>query len=99
MEISHVIRGEDHISNTPRQVLLFEALGFNPPIFAHLPMILGADKSKLSKRHGATNVTDYREQGYLSQALFNFMTLLFTFILFASWYPAWKISIFNKKVF
>ncbi len=76
MEISHVIRGEDHISNTPRQLALFEALGKTPPRYAHLPMILGTDKSKLSKRHGATSVTDYAGQGYLSSALFNYLVLL-----------------------
>lgn len=76
MDITHVIRGEDHISNTPRQMVLFEALGAAMPVFAHLPMILGPDKSKLSKRHAATSVTEYKEQGFLSDALFNFMCLL-----------------------
>ncbi len=76
MEITHVIRGEDHISNTPKQLVLYEALGAKVPLFAHLPMILGPDKSKLSKRHGATSVTEYREAGYLSDALFNYMALL-----------------------
>ncbi len=76
MKITHVIRGEDHISNMPRQLLLFEAFGETPPAFAHLPMILGPDKSKLSKRHGATSITEYRDIGYLSESLFNFLALL-----------------------
>lgn len=76
MKITHVIRGEDHISNMPRQLLLFEAFGQTPPAYAHLPMILGPDKSKLSKRHGATSITDYRDMGYLSDSLFNFLSLL-----------------------
>ncbi|MSR88170.1 MAG: glutamate--tRNA ligase [Candidatus Margulisbacteria bacterium] len=76
MEITHVIRGEDHISNTPKQLVLYDALGVTVPAFAHLPMILGPDKSKLSKRHGATSVTEYREAGYLPEALFNYMSLL-----------------------
>ncbi|KKT42364.1 MAG: Glutamate-tRNA ligase [Candidatus Giovannonibacteria bacterium GW2011_GWA2_44_13b] len=76
MEISHVIRGEDHISNTPKQILLEKALGLPQPIFAHLPLILGKDRSKLSKRHGATSIIDYKNEGYLSDALFNFMALL-----------------------
>ena len=75
MKISHVIRGEDHISNTPKQILLAEALEFPIPQFAHLPLILASDRSKMSKRHGATSVTEYREQGYLPEALFNFMAL------------------------
>jgi nondiscriminating glutamyl-tRNA synthetase len=76
MEISHVIRGEDHISNTPRQIALFKALNARPPKFAHMPMILGEDRSKLSKRHGATGITEYRDQGFLPDAFFNFLTLL-----------------------
>jgi len=76
MAITHVIRGEDHISNTPKQIAVFNALGAPVPAFAHLPMILGPDKSKLSKRHGATNVTEYREQGFLSEAMFNYLSLL-----------------------
>lgn len=76
MKISHVIRGEDHISNTPKQILLYEALGMPIPKFAHLPLILGPDKTKLSKRHGAVSVIDYRRQGYLSSAMINFMALL-----------------------
>ena len=76
MHISHVIRGDDHLSNTPRQILIYEALGLTPPTFAHLSMILGADGKKLSKRHGATSVEEYRERGYLSDTLVNFLSLL-----------------------
>jgi nondiscriminating glutamyl-tRNA synthetase len=76
MKISHVIRGDDHISNTPRQVHLFSALGYRTPKFAHLPMILGHDKTRLSKRHGATSVDSYREQHYLSEAMVNYLALL-----------------------
>ncbi|MEK7376268.1 MAG: glutamate--tRNA ligase, partial [Candidatus Margulisiibacteriota bacterium] len=65
MDITHVIRGDDHLSNTPRQVLMYEALGFAIPKFAHIPMILGKDKSRLSKRHGATSVIAYKDMGYL----------------------------------
>lgn len=76
MRISHVIRGDDHLSNTPRQILIYEALGLTPPTFAHLSMILGSDGKKLSKRHGATSVEEYRDHGYLSDALVNFLALL-----------------------
>jgi glutamyl-tRNA synthetase len=76
MEISHVIRGDDHINNTPRQILLFEALGAKLPAFAHIPMIHGTDRTKLSKRHGATSVTAYREMGYLSDAMVNYIVRL-----------------------
>ena len=76
MRISHVIRGDDHISNTPKHVLLFEALGAAPPTFAHVPLILGADRKRLSKRHGATSVTEYQRQGYLPAAMVNFLALL-----------------------
>jgi nondiscriminating glutamyl-tRNA synthetase len=76
MEISHVIRGDDHLSNTPRQILVYQALGWKPPQFAHLAMILGSDGSRLSKRHGATSVTDYREGGYLPEVLLNYLALL-----------------------
>lgn len=76
MKISHVIRGEDHISNTPKQLLIYNALGVNPPVYAHLPMILGSDKSKLSKRHGAVSLLSYKKEGYLADALFNFLALL-----------------------
>jgi glutamyl-tRNA synthetase len=76
MAISHVIRGDDHISNTPRQLLLYTASGWKPPELAHVPMILGADGSRLSKRHGATSVQAFRELGYLPQGLVNFLALL-----------------------
>ena len=76
MEITHVIRGDDHVNNTPRQVPLFEALEYPVPKFAHLPMILGADKARLSKRHGATSVLAYQEMGYLPQALVNYLVRL-----------------------
>src|SRR3984893_328277 len=76
MRITHVIRGADHISNTPKQVLLYRALGTEPPLFAHVPLILGPDKSRLSKRHGATDVNMYRAEGFLPEAFRNFLALL-----------------------
>jgi glutamyl-tRNA synthetase/nondiscriminating glutamyl-tRNA synthetase len=76
MEITHVIRGEDHISNTPRQVLLYQAMGFTPPKFAHLALVLGPDHSPLSKRHGATSVAEFRAKGYLPEAFVNYLALL-----------------------
>ncbi|MEQ1575608.1 MAG: glutamate--tRNA ligase [Vicinamibacterales bacterium] len=76
MRITHVIRGDDHISNTPKHVLLFAALDAPVPTFAHVPLILGADKKRLSKRHGATSVTEYKRQGYLPEAMINFLALL-----------------------
>ena len=76
MAITDVIRGDDHVSNTPKHVLLFEALAAPIPRFAHVPLILGADKKRLSKRHGATSVTEYRRQGYLAPAMVNFLALL-----------------------
>jgi len=76
MKISHVIRGEEHISNTPKQILMQEALGFSKPLYAHLPLILGPDKTKLSKRHGATSVLEFKKQGYLPEAIINFMAFL-----------------------
>ncbi|MDD5082183.1 MAG: glutamate--tRNA ligase [Dehalococcoidales bacterium] len=76
MEISHVMRAEEWLSSTPRHVLLYQAMGFDPPQFAHLPMILGPDRSKLSKRHGAVSIIEYREQGYLPETMFNFLSLL-----------------------
>jgi len=90
MKISHVIRGEDHIPNTPKQILIYEALGLKPPQFAHLPLILGPDRSKLSKRHGAVAVSDYRKQGYLPEALINFMALL-------GWNPGDDREFFSLK--
>ncbi len=76
MHITHVIRGDDHITNTPKQILLYQALGFSVPEFAHLPMILGPDGKRLSKRHGAASVTAYRDEGYLSHALVNYLVRL-----------------------
>ena len=76
MRISHIIRGEDHIPNTPKQMLVQQALGFSVPAYAHMPLLLGSDRSKLSKRHGNTAVRDYREAGYLPEALLNFLALL-----------------------
>jgi len=90
MEISHVIRGEDHISNTPRQILLLKALGEEIPEYAHLPMILGPDKSKLSKRHGATSLIEYKNEGYLAEALLNF-------IIFLGWNPGDEREIFSLE--
>jgi glutamyl-tRNA synthetase len=80
MDITHVIRGDDHISNTPKQALLYQALGFSLPEFAHLPLILGKEGGRLSKRTGATAISDYRKMGYLSSALVNYLLLL-------SWAP------------
>lgn len=88
MKISHVIRGEDHISNTPKQILIYEALGLPLPEFAHLPMILGPDRSKMSKRHGHVSLSWYRQQGFLSEALVNFMALL-------GWNPGTEQEIFS----
>ena len=77
MAITHVIRGEDHISNTPKQILIYRALSWDVPLFAHLPMILGkGDKKKLSKRHGATSVYEFRDMGYMPDSMFNFLALL-----------------------
>lgn len=76
MEITHAIRGDDHLSNTPRQVLLYQAFGWQPPKFAHIPMILGSDKTRLSKRHGAMSVVAYRDLGYLPEAIFNYLARL-----------------------
>jgi len=76
MKITHVIRGEDHLNNTPKQIHIYQALGINPPEFAHIPMILGTDRARLSKRHGATSVLAYRDEGYLPEALVNFLARL-----------------------
>src|SRR5436189_73257 len=76
MEVTHVIRGEDHISNTPRQLLVYEALGFSPPAFAHLSLVMGPDHTPLSKRHGATSVAEFRAKGYLPEALVNYLALI-----------------------
>ena len=80
MRITHVIRGDDHISNTPKQILIYSGLGRTPPAFTHLPLILGTDKKRLSKRHGATSVLEYRDAGFLAEALFNFLA-------FCGWNP------------
>ena len=76
MQITHVVRGDDHISNTPKQVLLYQALGATPPEFAHVPLIMGPDKKRLSKRHGATSVMEYDRQGYIPEGMANFLALL-----------------------
>jgi glutamyl-tRNA synthetase len=76
MGITHVIRGDDHLNNTPKQIHIYRALDFEPPQFAHIPMILGPDKSRLSKRHGATSVQAYREMGYLPEAMVNYLVRL-----------------------
>jgi glutamyl-tRNA synthetase len=76
MEVTHVVRGDDHISNTPKQVLLYQAFGKPAPSFAHVPLIMGPDKLRLSKRHGATSVMDYEARGYLPEAMVNFLALL-----------------------
>lgn len=76
MDITHIIRGDDHVSNTPKQIQLYEALGYKVPEFAHVPMILGEDRARLSKRHGATSVTQFRDEGYLAEAMNNYLALL-----------------------
>jgi glutamyl-tRNA synthetase len=76
MKVTHVIRGEDHISNTPRQVLLYDAFGWQPPAFAHLSLVMGPDHTPLSKRHGATSVAEFRQKGYLPEALVNYLALI-----------------------
>jgi glutamyl-tRNA synthetase len=92
MRISHVIRGEEWLSSTPRHILLYRALGYQPPIFAHLPMILGPDRAKLSKRHGATSITEYREKGFLAETMVNFLALL-------GWSLDDKTEIISKEQF
>ncbi|MDP8215941.1 MAG: glutamate--tRNA ligase [Candidatus Kaelpia imicola] len=88
--MTHIVRGEDHISNTPKQVLLYQLLGFKVPEFIHLPLILGEDRTRLSKRHGAVSVAAYREEGFLPQALLNFLALL-------GWSPGDNREILSKK--
>jgi len=90
MKITHVIRGEDHISNTPKQILVAEALDIPIPEYAHFPMILAPDKSKLSKRHGAVAITDYRDDGYLAEAIINF-------IAFMGWNPGTENEIYSME--
>ena len=89
MEVTEVVRGDDHISNTPKQVLLYEALGTPVPAFAHVPLILGPDKKRLSKRHGATAVGDYERQDYLPEAMINFLALL-------GWSPGGNQEVFSR---
>jgi glutamyl-tRNA synthetase len=90
MRITHVVRGDDHISNTPKHVLLFQAFGSALPAFAHVPLILGTDKKRLSKRHGATSVMEYQRLGYLSEAMVNFLSLL-------GWSPGGEQEIFTRE--
>jgi len=90
MAISHVIRGDDHISNTPKQVLLYEAFGAAPPTFAHVPLILGPDRKRLSKRHGATSVMEYHRLGYIPEAMVNFLSLL-------GWSPGDNRELFSRE--
>jgi len=89
-KVTHVIRGEDHISNTPRQILIQEAIGVERPIYAHLPLILAPDKSKMSKRAGATSLDEYKEIGYLPQAIINYLALL-------GWNPGTEEEIFSLE--
>lgn len=88
MKITHIIRGEEHLSNTPRQILLQEALGFNKTVYAHLPLMLNMDKSKMSKRQGDVAISDYHKNGYLPEALINFMVLL-------GWNPGTEKEVFS----
>jgi len=90
MGVTHVVRGEDHISNTPRQILIQEAIGAPRPVYAHIPLILGLDRSKLSKRHGATAVSEYRSKGYLPEAMINYLALL-------GWNPGTEKEIFTME--
>ena len=90
MQMTHVVRGDDHISNTPKQVLLYEAMKAAVPQFAHVPLILGADKKRLSKRHGATSVGEYEKQGYLPEAMVNFLALL-------GWSPGNDEEVFTRE--
>jgi len=90
MRITHVVRGDDHISNPPKHIMLFEAVGSAVPQFAHVPLILGPDKKRLSKRHGATSVTEYERQGYLPEAMVNFLALL-------GWSPGTNQELFTRE--
>lgn len=90
MGMTHVLRAEEHLSNTPKQLLIYEALGFEPPKFGHMPMILAPDRSKLSKRHGATSVEEFRSQGYVAPAIVNYLTLL-------GWGPGDEREIFSLE--
>lgn len=90
MKMTHIIRAEEHLPNTPRQILIYQALGYEMPKFAHISMILGPDRTKLSKRHGATSVTQYKEQGYLPDALVNYLALL-------GWSPEEEREIYSPQ--
>jgi glutamyl/glutaminyl-tRNA synthetase len=90
MKISHVIRGEEHLPNTPKQLVIYNALNANPPLFAHLPLLLNKDRSKMSKRYGDVAVKDYLERGYLPEALINFVALL-------GWHPRGNQEIFSRE--
>ena len=90
MEVTHVIRAEEHLSNTPRQLAIYEALGYQPPKFGHISLILGEDHKKMSKRHGATSVTEYRNMGYLPEAVVNYLALL-------GWTPKGEQEIFTEE--
>ncbi len=90
MEVTDVVRGDDHVSNTPKQVMLYEAFGRALPRFAHVPLILGPDRKRLSKRHGATSVTEYKHQGYLPEAMLNFLALL-------GWSPGNDREVFTSE--
>ncbi len=93
MHVTHVLRGEDHISNTPKQLLIYDALGWKRPVFGHVPLIVGMDRARLSKRHGATRVEGYRELGILPEALFNFLLLI-------GWAPSGNdAELANKELF
>lgn len=89
MDMTHVVRGDDHISNTPKQILLYHAFGRTPPRFAHVPLILGPDRKRLSKRHGATSVMEYSRLGYLPEAMMNFLALL-------GWSPGGDLEVLSK---
>jgi nondiscriminating glutamyl-tRNA synthetase len=88
MEITHVLRGEDHLSNTPKHIALIRALGYREPVFGHIPLILNPDRSKMSKRKSQTSVTAYREEGYLPEAMVNFLAFL-------GWSPGTEEEIFT----
>lgn len=90
MSVTHIIRGQEHASNTPRQILIWEALGFSLPEYAHIPLILAPDKTKMSKRHGALSTTEYRDLGYLPEAILNFMALI-------GWNPGGEKEIFSME--
>jgi glutamyl-tRNA synthetase len=90
MDVTHILRGDDHVSNTPKQVMLYRAFNRSLPQFAHVPLILGPDKKRLSKRHGATSVTEYKRQGYLPEAMVNFLALL-------GWSPGNNEEVFTKE--